>query len=573
MRSGVRRGRILSLGIFLGWVGLLIRLGEVQIGKWRYYQERAKGQHWMRVEIPGERGKIYDRNGRLVAFNRSSCAIRIHPRYVRDMDTLAEILSDFGLGGMRENRRAISAHKGFFTFWKGLEATLGDSLRKVLTKRQFSNAVVVQDVFERVYPYGELCADIVGFAVSDGGRAGLEWELDGVLRGKPGWVLLQKDALGWTFPYPSYPMKKAMPGFDVQLTIDVDIQEICYRALEDGVVRSGAQRGSVVVLDAQTGAILAAVDYPGYNPERYAEFPPERYKLAAVADQFEPGSSFKIVICAASLEDSALHRFTERLYDVSRGFIEIGSHKIKDVHPNGVLSFDSIFIQSSNLGCALLSFDVNPELYYSVARGLGFGQKVDIGLPDEGSGRLDKPKALKNRLRFATISFGQGVMVTLLQLACAYLCVANDGVYLKPYLIQSLKGNGRTIVLGKKIEVRRALHPETAVRIKDILERVVRNGTGKLAAIPNTRVCGKTGTAQKVEPWGGYSSTRSLMTFVGFFPKEDPRYTIAVMLDEPTQVRFAGSAACPVFKEIGERLLRLEQLRSTFFAGGFYARR
>ncbi len=573
MRRGARRGRIFGFGLFLGWLGLLIRLGDIQIGKWRYYEKRAKAQHWTHVELLGARGRIFDRNGRLIAYNRSCCAIGIHPRYVRDKDSLSEILAGFGLCKEQEIRQLLRNKNGFFTLRERVDFATGDSLRSVLTKRQFNNAVVVQDVFERVYPYGELCADVIGFVGNEGGKAGLEWEFDGFLRGKPGWILLQKDALGWTFPYPSYPMQEPVPGGDVELTIDVDVQEICYRALRKGVTRTGAQRGSALVLDARTGAVLGAVDYPGYDPERFSDFPKERFKLRAVADQFEPGSSFKIVLCAAALEDSAPERFTQRLYDVSCGFVEIGNRKIKDVHPNGVLSFDSVFICSSNPACAMMSFDVSPELFYSVARRLGFTKKVGIGLPDDGSGRLDRPRRLRNRLRFANISFGQGVMVTLGQLAAAYLCIANDGVYLKPYLIQSLKTQGRTLVFGKRIEVRRVVSPEAAARIKDILERVVLNGTGKLAAIQDVKVCGKTGTAQKVEFGGGYSSTRSLMSFIGFFPKEEPRFLIAIMLDEPTEFRFASNTACPVFKEIGERLLRLEATRNHLAAGGAYARK
>ncbi|MGQ9707905.1 MAG: peptidoglycan D,D-transpeptidase FtsI family protein [bacterium] len=557
----MRRGRLLGFGLFLGWFGLLVRLADVQIVKWRYYQEKAKGQHRTRVELLGERGRIYDRKGRLMALNRYCCAIQILPQYVRDKDTLAQILADFGLGTAAENRMLLKKNKGFFTFRQRVDYATGDSLRKVLTRTRFINAVLVQDVFERVYPYGEICADVIGFVGAElTGRAGLEWEYDSVLRGSPGWVYLQKDALGWTFPYPSYPMKKAKAGADICLTIDADVQAICYYGLRDGVMRTGAKRGAVVVLDGRTGAILAVVDYPGYNPERFREFPVNRYKLAAISDQFEPGSSFKIVLAAAALEDSAPERFTERRYDVSEGFIEIGGKKINDVHPNGVLTFDSVFIQSSNPACALMSFEVSPEVYYQVARRLGFCEKVGVGLPDEAAGWLDGPTQLKNRLRFATISFGQGVAVTLLQLAAAYLCVANDGVYLKPFLVQSLQVNGSSTILSKRTAVRQALRKETARRIKDILERTVLNGTGKLAAILGTRVCGKTGTAQKVEPWGGYSSTRSVMTFVGFFPKEEPRYVIAVLIDEPTKFRFAASAACPVFKEIGERLLLMEEI-------------
>jgi len=563
MRQREKRGKILLFCFFAVWGFLFVKLAEVQIGKRHYYQHEAKKLHFKRIELLGERGRIYDRKGRALALNRLCCSIQILPSYVRDKDTLAEILASFGLGTVEENRALLNRHKRLFWFRRFVDFGVGDSLRKVLTRRRFINAVLVQDDYERIYPFGEFCADVVGFMGAERGLAGVEWEFDSLLRGVPGWIMLQKDARGWTHPSPNLPMKKPRPGVDICLTIDADIQRICYEALAHGVDECGAKQGAVIVLDATSGAILGAVDFPGYEPKRFADFPKERYKLNAVADQFEPGSSFKIVICAAALEDSAPERFTGRLYDVSAGFIQIGSKKIKDVHPNGVLSFDSVFIQSSNPACALMSFEVNPEVYYTVARKLGFAEKIGIGFPDEGSGRLDTPARLRNRLRFATISFGQGVTVTLLQMAAAYLCVANDGKYLKPYLVE---GTGCQLFLGgarlskvQRTVVRQALREETAKRMKDILERVVRNGTGKLAAIEGVSVCGKTGTAQKVEPSGGYSSTRSLMSFIGFLPKEQPRYVIAVMLDEPTKYRFAGSTACPVFREIGERLLRLDE--------------
>ncbi|MGC8797053.1 MAG: peptidoglycan D,D-transpeptidase FtsI family protein [candidate division WOR-3 bacterium] len=567
MRYRGKRERGLLAGIFLVWTVLFGKLTAVQIVKWRYYQNEAKRLHFKRVELLGERGRIYDRKGRALALNRLCCSIQILPNYVRDKDTLAEILAGFGLGSVAENRALLSQEKRFFWFRRFVDFEVGDSLRKVLTRRRFINAVLVQDAYQRIYPFGEVCADVVGFVGTERGLAGIEWEFDSVLRGAPGWIMLQKDALGWTHPSPNLPMKKPVPGADIYLTIDAEVQQICFEALRRGVEESGAKRGSVIVLDAQSGAILAGVDFPGYEPARFANFPPERYKWDAVADQFEPGSSFKIVICAAALEDSAPARFTERVYDVSAGFIQIGSKKIKDVHPNGVLSFDSVFIQSSNPACALMSFEVNPEVYYAVARKLGFAEKVGIDFPNEGSGRLDRPPQLRNRLRFATISFGQGVMVTLLQMAAAYLCVANGGKYLKPYLLAGIVERGQSgmineVSLNRRTEVRQALSAKTAARMRDILERVVCNGTGKLAAIEGVSVCGKTGTAQKVDPDGGYSSTRSLMSFVGFFPKERPRYLIAVMLDEPTRYRFAGSTACPVFREIGERLLSLDEVRA-----------
>lgn len=554
-----RRRKVVELFLFALWGGILLELFNVQIFNWRHYQRLAAAQHYTKVKLLGERGKIYDRKGRLLALNRSCTSIQVLPKWVRDKDRLAALFADFGWGTFTTNRDFLSRDKGLFWFRRYIDYDIGDSLRKVLVKERFHNATLVNDDYERLYPYGEFCADIVGFVGSEGGLAGLEWEFNSLLAGKSGWVMMQRDAIGNSYPYPSHPTKQPERGADIQLTIDADIQRVCYEALKRRVNETGAIRGAVVVLDS-TGAILALVDYPGYDPNRFADYPKELYKANAVTDQVEPGSSFKLVICAAALEAPYPERFTERLYDVSAGFIEIGQRKIKDVHPNGVLTFDSVFINSSNLGCALMSFDIAPELYYQVARRLGFSKPVGVGLPNEGRGRLDPPKKLRNRLRFATISFGQGVTVTLLQLAAAYLCIANDGKYVKPYLIESIRKGDRVIVNFDPVVARQAVKPQTAQRIKDILWRVVEHGTGKQAAIANVAVCGKTGTAQKVEPGGGYSSVRSLMTFIGFFPKEKPRYCVAVMIDEPKRVRFAAGATCPVFKEIGERLLLMDKI-------------
>lgn len=555
-----RRQKFIEIFLFALWGAMLFKLFNVQILNWRHYQRMAAVQHYTKVKLLGERGKIYDRKGRVLAFNRSCTSIRILPKWVRDKDRLAALLVDFGLGTFSTNRAFLARDKGLFLFKRYIDYNTGDSLRKVLVKERFHNATLVNDDYERLYPYGEFCADVVGFVGDEGtGLAGLEWAFNSLLAGKPGWVMMQRDAIGYSYPYPNHPTSPPEQGAELHLTIDADIQQVCYEALKKGVNETEALRGSVVVLDS-SGAILAMVDYPGYDPNRFFDYPTELYKANAVTDQFEPGSSFKLVMCAAALEFSDSERFTQRVYDVSAGFIQIGKRKIKDVHPNGVLTFDSVFINSSNLGCALMSFDIDPEFYYQVARRLGFGEPIGVGLPNEGRGKLDSPKKLRNRLRLATISFGQGVTVTLLQLAAAYLCIGNDGEYVKPYLVDSIKRGNRVILKQGRRETRQAVRAQTAQRVKGILRRVVEHGTGKLAAIANVAVCGKTGTAQKVEPWGGYSSVRSLMTFIGFFPIEKPRYCIAVLIDEPKRARFAAGAACPVFKEIGERLLLKDRI-------------
>jgi cell division protein FtsI (penicillin-binding protein 3) len=343
--------------------------------------------------------------------------------------------------------------------------------------------------------------------------------------------------------------------------LDLDVQEVCLRALAEQIRETGALKASAVVIEARTGAVLGMADYPSFDPNCLPMSVSERQKCTAVSDQFEPGSSFKLVICAAALESPNAEQLAARRYDVSSGFVQIGKYAIRDVHPNGVLDFAGLFAKSSNPGCALLSMEVSPDLYYRIARGLGFGSAIGLGMPNEGSGFIDPPSRL-GTLRFANIAFGQGVTVTLAQLAAAYLCVANDGLYLRPYLIESVQQDGRVLRGHPAAVGRRVLSPGCARAIKDILEKVVTEGTGALAQIDGVPTCGKTGTAQKTEPGGGYSRTRSRMTFVGFFPKVKPIFVVAVLIDEPTSVRFAGATACPAFKSIGDRLVRLDRMRA-----------
>jgi cell division protein FtsI/penicillin-binding protein 2 len=588
MRQPISRTKVLIAVAAAVWTGLLVFLGYVQLGRWKHYERQAMGQQGETLDLHAARGRVYEAGGRPLTLNRSCCSIRILPQWARDKDTLAGILAEFGLSERKAIAQELHRRSRLFWFRRDVDYAAADSLRRVLVERQFSNCTYVDDDYVRVYPHGELCANVVGFMGDDRGRAGLEFEYDSVLRGSGGWVQLQKDAIGRAFPYPSFPTKRPVAGLDIHLTLDLDVQQICYDALKQRVEECGGLRGSAIVLDAAKGSILGLADYPGYDPMRFAAFGKETYKSAALSDQFEPGSSFKLVVCAAALESPDADRLTQETFDVSSGFVEIGKYKIHDAHKNGVLDFAGLFIKSSNPGCALLSMQLRPGKYYELARALGFGNAVGVGLPNEGSGWIDPPEKL-NRLRFANVVFGQGVTVTLLQLAAAYLCVANDGAYLRPYLIESVQqpvtasdelrssdfafcaSSGRAVRrLASAAPVkqfspsrlRQAIRPENARRIKDILERVVVEGTGAQAQIDGVSVCGKTGTAQKVEPGGVYSKTKSRMTFIGFFPKEQPRYVIAVLIDEPKTDRFASTAACPVFKQIGENLIMLDRMRS-----------
>lgn len=556
------RGRLALLGLMLVavWLGLAWRLAYVHVIRRRFYTAKADSLHWIRLSVEGERGRILDRFGRPLALSRLECSIRILPQYARDKDSLAALLASFGLGTVEDNSRLLQSHDRHFWFRRHVDYEIGDSLRRELVRHRFDNCVVVDDDYRRVYPFGEACAALVGCANDEQGLSGIEAEFDSVLAGRSGWVLLHRAATGRRFPYPNAPQGRSLRGGDIELTVDIEVQQASYHAIREGVVRTHAAKGAVVVLDAQSGELLAMADYPSFDPERYWEFPRERYKPTAACDNIEPGSSFKLAICAAALEERQGAGLAEKFYDVSAKFLLVDGHKIHDTHNNGVLTFDSIFIQSSNMACALLSFKVRPSLFFQVARDMGFSAPTGIGVPGEGAGFLDPPERL-NRLRFANVAFGQGLTTTLLQLAAAYMCVANNGTYLKPYMVKSVRREERDVVFGRRTEVRQAISRQTAKRMQDIFARAVDHGTGTRARIAGVEVCGKTGTAQKCLPGGGYSMTASRMSFIGFFPRQNPRYVVAVLLDEPKAERFASTSACPVFSDVGTQLLDLERMR------------
>lgn len=578
--GSIRALVVLALLIVAGGA-LFAKYLQMQLVHGREYERIATSQYLDTILLSGSRGRVYDRYDRLLTVNSTGCSVLVWPKDIRRLDRddplvatgrrrprverLAAIVDRFGLAKEDSFRIMLERRDDWFCFRTGVDYLLGDSLHTALVRNQLHDYTLVREEYRRRYPYGEACSGVLGY-VRPGdrleGRAGIELALDSLLAGRVGWAQVQKDRLGRRLPDPSYQRRDPLPGADVRLTLDVDIQQAAHRVLERSVRAHAALRGSAIVLDARTGAVLALADYPGYDPERYADAHLSLHRCAAVADQFEPGSSFKIVVAATALESERAAELAARSYDVSAGFIQIGKYRINDVHNNGVLDFDGLLVKSSNPGCALLSMELDPEHYHRVARALGFGYPVGLGLPGEVGGRLDPPRRL-NTLRLANIAFGQGVTVSLLQLAAAYGSIASGGEYLRPHLVQRVWSGRDTLYRHDRVAVRRALRPATAERLRRVLARAVTEGTAARAKIDGVTVAGKTGTAQKVDPvTRTYSNRRSRMTFAGFFPVEEPRYVMAVMIDEPQVGRFASEVACPAFSGIGSEILRVERFRA-----------
>jgi len=538
----------------------------LQVGYQRDFQRVADQLHLDSIVPLPVRGRIYDVKGREVAFTRSHFDVRVYPTLLVDttgntkrLAQAADLLAKYSDRPRAEIIKEIQAKPHVYVFDPDMDYETGLRLRAEAQRIGLDYAVKAQLEKMRLYPYGDTLGAVLGYAVRDSGKTGLEAQLDRILTGVPGKVVVQRDGLGSNYRFPAYPEVQPVNGADVRLTLDVDFQRIAYEELKACVDSFAADGGSAIVLECPSGAVRAMTDYPYYDPRQPSK-KGERpgFKCRAIAESFEPGSVFKTVLGLAALESPNADKLRATTFNVSSGMIEICGKKIHDVHPAGIQDFPGIFIQSSNVGLSMLSMMVNRSLFYQTMHRLGFGEASGIDLPCEDPGYMDAayrtaPEAM-SPLRVANNAFGQGVQTTLLQLADCYAAVANDGRLAKPQLVQEIRFRDSVCFQARPLEIRQAVSPSTARTMKDILARVVSDGTGQTAISPYFASCGKTGTAEKALPGRGYADGEIIATFVGFFPKDNPRYVVAVSVDNPKIGKYAGTIVCPTFRRICERI-------------------
>jgi len=522
------------------------------------YAERARSQHEEHIELLPKRGKVYDRNGIPLVTDEKAASIYVLPQYIEDIPAAVRILSSYKLGTPTRLERYLRTRKHFFWLRRKFDYEKAYALKAELEKASLGNAINIEEEARRVYPWDEVTGSVVGFVGTEHtGLAGIEYALDSLLAGKPGLAIYQRDALGRDHPSPAYPVQEAKDGCDVTLTIDLDIQAIAYEELKAACERFAAKRGYCVVMNPQTGEVLALVDYPDFAPARYSRYARETWKIGAVADEFEPGSVYKPVVAAICIEDSLALR--NEWIPTGSGIVVQGQ-RITDLHGKAGYTFDDVFVKSSNIGAAKLALRCGVQRFYEVSRLLGVGVPTGIELPGEASGKIDRPRQM-SELRLTNNAFGQGLSLTTLQLAAIYATFASGGVYNAPHIVKRIESGGRVIFKGKTKELRRVFSEQTAADVCEILEKVMDEGTGEAARIEGIEVCGKTGTAQKPVPGAGYSSSVSVVSFVGFLPRDDARILTVVVIDEPGLGRFASEIAAPAFQRIMERILRLPVYR------------
>jgi cell division protein FtsI (penicillin-binding protein 3) len=547
----VKRRLLLVVAGGAVWVVLIgARLYQLQVVRYDHYAAKAERQQQRVVTLDPPRGTIYDAQDRELAVSVQVDSAYAVPPQIRDPIGTARALAGVVPGlDARKLARQLASDREFVWVARKLDPPVAAAVRRLELP-----GIDFLPESKRYYPMRELASQILGYVGTDNhGLAGLELLYDEQVAGKPVIRTVLRDARRGTVVSPELSFADPEPGADLHLTLDAAIQHVVERELAKAVEERGASRGIAVLLDPQTGGVLAMASYPGFDPNEFGDYPSSRWRNRAIMDVYEPGSTFKIVTAAGAL-GSGLVR-ADDVFDCEMGGVVVYGKLIRDHKPFGRLTFAEVLAKSSNVGVIKAALLMGDERLYSAVRGFGFGEPTGIDLPGE-SGGIVHPLERWNQRAKAYVSFGQGISVTPLQLARAVAAVANDGSLLKPHVVAAVgRGGNRVPKHPQPPVVGTPLTPETARELKRLLEGVVSGGTGKAAGVPGYRVAGKTGTAQ-IPVAGGYHRSHYLPSFVGFAPADRPAIVGVVAIAEPKGFAYhGGQVAAPVFGAVARQVL------------------
>jgi cell division protein FtsI (penicillin-binding protein 3) len=547
----IRNIRLVGFGLFILLLVIGIRIYGLQILQAKELRQILKRQHEKTSTISPKRGTIYDRNGNELATSLKVESLYAHPYEIKDKKGVAQKLSSVLRTSSSKILKKLTSKNNFVWLRRKLSPT------QLYQIEQFNIAGIgfVQES-QRFYPNKEIAAHVLGFVGIDSqGLEGVEFAYEQTLKGKPGYVLVNKDALGRDLFPEGIRTVDSLQGYDLALTIDKNIQYIAEKELNTAVQKAKAKAGIALVMNPWTGEILALAVAPLFNPNQIHNFSPETWRNRAVTDVFEPGSTFKTFLVASALEERLIK--PRDVYYCENGSYSFGGKTIHDTHPYGWLSVTKIIKYSSNIGACKISKHIGRERFYRYIRKFGFGEETGIEFPGEVAGSLSLPYRWPE-FKLGTIAFGQGISVTALQIATAYCTIANGGLLMRPYMIKEIRDENGLLIKETMPFIRhRVISEKTADAITAMLKLVVREGgTGEKAAIEGFEVAGKTGTAQKVDSHGaGYSANSRVASFAGFVPADNPQLTILVVIDEPQGITFGGETAAPAFSKMAHQML------------------
>ena len=556
---------MLIVGLFILWIGgISLRLVHLQVNQSGWLREQALNQRRDQVKSRMFRGTIYDRTERALAMSVRTKSLYADPSEIIDVEKTAgevaavlkvkpEEISKNLREGKESNKRFVwLARQLDEETAQKINETLEDTELKKADKPRFAG-LHWREEQKRSYPNKTLAAQVIGFSNADDvGQAGIEQSQEEILRGAviKGWQ--DRDRLGRV--YEESKTENREPPKDIVLTISNSIQYKTEQALEKGVKAANAKSGMAIVLDPETGEILAMANYPTFDPNNFSAFPTENYKNKAVQGSFAPGSVFKLITYGAALQENLIK--PDESFGCGSGIIKVGNRAFADKHCGGSISYKKAMAISSNYGAISTGLKIGKNKFSSYIQQFGFGETTGIELPAETNG-LVRPLANWQGDSLASLSIGYEIGVTALQTASAFAAVANDGVKVRPHIIKEIRQADGKVISKTEPEKTRIISAEAADGLRKMLREVVLTGTGKEAALDGYTSAGKTGTAWKYDPAiKRVSGSKYTSSFVGFAPAENPSVVIAVVLDEPQgALRNGGQVSAPIFREIAEQIL------------------
>ena len=511
------------------------------------------------TSIPAQRGAIFDANGSQLAANSVVYRIAVDPKAPgatsENFQALSNILSKHTgkTAGSYINRiRNAPSRSRYIVLERNIDVDTYEEIMELSAR-----GVILEEEYRRTYSFGSLASHVLGFVNHEiNGMSGLESSYNDKLKGEDGLQQVRRDRSNRIFAYVGAPRKMPVQGYSLHTTIDSYIQAIAEEELRQGVENTRSNYGTVIVMDPRTGAIKAMANYPDFDPNTPASNPNENRRNYAVSDMIEPGSTFKLVTALAAVEQGVVD-FDELFETPESGEIRIHGQAMRDHNPLGTVDFTQAIAKSSNIAISEIAMRLSPEVFYQYARNLGFGTPSSIDLPNEVAGRLQRPYEW-SQVTLPWMSIGYEVQATPLQLLQAYAAFANEGTMMRPYLVERITNDyGETVQLNRPSKVRQIANKKTIEKLLPVFREVVSDsGTASWASVEGLDIAGKTGTAQKFID-GRYRNTYRA-SFTGFFPADDPKYAILVMLDEPKTSFYGGFTAGAIFKQTTKRIAGLD---------------
>jgi cell division protein FtsI/penicillin-binding protein 2 len=538
------------IGVSVFCVLLIVKLFDIQILKNEDSVFYAKRQQNKTEYIKAERGLIYDRNNTLLVYNRNDISFFLDKNFIpasdhrivaRQLSSLFKNNPSYYLRMMKEKSSTICVEKKI------------PNEKSLLLKNLKLPALYYREDPTRVYHYNNLASHIVGYVDNElNGVDGLEKTFNDVLKGQDGVRLVERTAGGRMITVEEEETEPSVPGLNLQLTIDKKVQTILEEELRNGLKNYDALSATGIIMDPNSGEILALANVSDYDPNNYSDYDSFQRRNRCITDIYEPGSTFKAITLATLIEQDLCSE--KEIINVENGSYRFRDKTIRDTHKHKVLSVGGVLEQSSNIGMAKLIQRTDDETLYKYLRGFGFGTDTGVELPGEVKGILNKPSDW-SLVSKAFLSFGYEISVTPIQLATAFCAIVNGGILYQPQIVKRLLNPaGETNLEYQPREVRRVISQKTSDRMRELLASVVKNGTGQNAKLDFVTIGGKTGTSKILEN-GKYSNLNYNSSFVGFFPVENPQVVCLILINSPKVGGYGGLVAAPIFKEVTKRML------------------